>query len=329
MRAVALVHFYPPYRLAGSETMLHTMLKALLGAGHEAHVVTTDMPESPEGWTYEGVRAYRAREGQVHTAVDALKPDVLITHHQHGPISILASRRLGVPSIWIQHNSFQENRVTLAMQPDLTVFNTEWIARSWHQYTTGRWTVVHPPVWPSEHAATPGKHVTLVNLNVHKGVNVFGHMAQLFPDLPFLAVTGGHGEQQTAGLPFNVKVIKQTSNMRRDVWAQTRVLLMPSLYESYGMAAVEALASGIPVIAHPTPGLKEALGPAGIFADRDKPQEWAAALRGLMRDPGTWAINSRRSLERSLALEPTDELRAWVRSVESLVADRGRLAASA
>lgn len=320
MRVVALVHFYPPYKLAGSETMLHTMLKALKQAGHEVWVVTTDMIDAPERWTLDGIPAFcERRQGHAVPLTRSLDPDVIITHHTHAALGVQTAREFGVPSVVIQHNTLDEHRVVMAMRPDLTVFNTEWIARSWHTFLNGaRWMVIHPPVWPHEHATTPGGAVTLVNLNVNKGVHVFGHMAMLFPDVPFLGVEGAYGEQITVGMPTNVHIISPTSDMRSQVWARTRVLLMPSLYESYGMAALEAMASGIPVIAHPTPGLREALGPAGIYAERHSMQEWATALRNLLRDPQAWQQASAAALARSQALDPTDELRQWVKAVESL-----------
>ncbi|UQA91872.1 hypothetical protein [Streptomyces halobius] len=44
---------------------------------------------------------------------------------------------------------------------------------------------------------------------------------------------------------------------------------------------MEPFASGIPVIAHPTPGLVESLGDARIFAYRDDLNAWIHALRSL------------------------------------------------
>jgi len=332
MRVVALVHFYPPYRLAGSETMLHTMLKALQQAGHKVWAATTDMPEAPEQWTYEGIPAFsERRDGRVVPLTHSLEPDVIVTHHTHAALAVQTARELGVPSVVIQHNTFPEHHVVMAMQPDLTVFNTEWIARSWHTLLGGaRWMVLHPPVWPHEHATRPGGAVTLVNLNANKGVRVFEHLAMLFPDVPFLGVKGGYGDQLTAGLTShtNIQIIEPTSDMRGAVWSRTRVLLVPSLYESYGMVALEAMASGIPVIAHPTPGLREALGPAGIYADRDDMQEWATALRSLVRDPLAWQRASVAAQARSQSLDPTNDLWQWVKAVESL-ADAKPLASSA
>jgi glycosyltransferase involved in cell wall biosynthesis len=55
---------------------------------------------------------------------------------------------------------------------------------------------------------------------------------------------------------------------------------MPSQYESYGRTAVEALASGIPVIAAPTPGLKESLNGSGIFCNLNL-DEWVGAIKEL------------------------------------------------
>lgn len=318
MKVLAHVHFYPPYRMAGSETMIHTMMKALAQAGHDVTVVVSDMPEAPSEWVHDGVPVVSMRGMGAATARVVLDaPDVVVTHHQNAPHAILGARRCGAKSVFVMHNSFPMNRQVLATRPDLTVFNTEWIARSW-KHLAGMWMVVHPPVWAHEHQATPGDHVTLVNLSRHKGVEVFQRMSRVFPEVPFLGVTGGHGDQITWGHTPNVEIIPQTADMRRDVWSRTRVLLVPSVYESYGMVAAEAMASGIPVIAHPTPGLQECIAGGGMFAKRESPAAWLVKLRGLLESPEAWQAASDRARQRAAQMDPTPELADWVRVVEGL-----------
>jgi glycosyltransferase involved in cell wall biosynthesis len=81
---------------------------------------------------------------------------------------------------------------------------------------------------------------------------------------------------------------------------------MPSTYESWGRTAVEAMASGIPVIAAPTPGLVEALtsptlGECGLFADADDDDGWIAALK-LLDSPKEWDRYSALARQRSAEL---------------------------
>ncbi|MEV0375839.1 glycosyltransferase family 4 protein [Streptomyces sp. NPDC050636] len=106
-------------------------------------------------------------------------------------------------------------------------------------------------------------------------------------------------------------------HMREHVYSRSRVMLMPSLYESWGRVAVEAFASGIPVIAHPAPGLVESMGEAGIFAYRDDTNAWIHALMSL-RDPTIWARASRRAKARSNELSAAPDLDVWCDAVESL-----------
>jgi glycosyltransferase involved in cell wall biosynthesis len=75
----------------------------------------------------------------------------------------------------------------------------------------------------------------------------------------------------------------------RGVYRQTGILIMPSHYESYGRTAVEAMCSGIPVIANPTPGLLESCGSAGYFADRNKLDEWVEAIRDVFKNYEYWS----------------------------------------
>ncbi|TMZ68680.1 glycosyltransferase [Klebsiella pneumoniae] len=159
--------------------------------------------------------------------------------------------------------------------------------------------------------------MTLINPIPAKGSGVFYELARRMPNVPFLAVEGGYqqSEQVRERLP-NVRWQPHTGRMRQHVWAHTRVLLMPSAEESYGMCAIEAAASGIPTIAAPTPGLKEALGEAGVFVDVDDIDGWEAALRDIT-GPG-WALASKKALARSAELNPGEELNQWVAAVESL-----------
>jgi glycosyltransferase involved in cell wall biosynthesis len=182
--------------------------------------------------------------------------------------------------------------------------------------------VVHPPVIPGEHEAErTGQHVTLVNISRHKGVDTWRGAARILPELPFLGVTGAHGRQVHRPRLPNMRVIGQTSDMRRHVWARTRVLLAPSLYESYGMAAVEALASGLPVIAHPTPGLREALGDAGVWVERDDIDGWADMIRELYPAGGRRREVAAAARARSafLARQVVVELQQWTDAVSGLV----------
>ncbi|MFE6379225.1 glycosyltransferase family 4 protein [Streptomyces roseolus] len=316
MNIVALVHFAVPFRNAGSETALHAMLKALQAAGHDVTVVSTETPQAPQHYQWDGLKGL-SRPGAWAAAqtVRELAPDVIVTQHQNTALGLSLARELGAKSVFLMHNDFEQNRGILGEEPDLVVFNTHWIAAQYAD-TVPRSLVVHPPVWAEQHATEPGGCITLVNCNRDKGAAHLYYLAQLLPEVHFLGVIGAHGEQVRVG-GANVEIVEHTTDMRADVWARTGILIMPSVYESYGMAGVEAMASGIPVVAAPTPGLRESLGDAGIFVDRDDMDAWEAALRQLL-DPDTYKAASARARARSAELDPTAELEAFVHAVEEV-----------
>ncbi|MER7833482.1 glycosyltransferase family 4 protein [Streptomyces sp. NPDC095602] len=316
MKICAFVHFAVPFRNAGSETMLHAMLKSLAAAGHDVTVVTTDTPQAPQQYQWDAIQGLsRSGPYEAAAAVRDLAPDVVLTQHQNTPVAIDLARAIGAKSVFLMHNDFDLNRAYLERGPDLVVFNTDWIAEQYRDQVP-RSLVVHPPVWAEQHATEPGDCITLVNCNRDKGAAHLYYLAQRIPEARFLGVIGAHGQQIRVG-GANVEIVEHTTDMRRDVWARTRVLIMPSLYESYGMAGVEALASGIPVVAAPTPGLRESLGPAGIFVERDDMDGWEAALRELL-NPAAYEAASAQARARSAELDPTAELDAWVQAVEEV-----------
>ncbi|RUQ98047.1 glycosyltransferase [Labedella endophytica] len=67
---------------------------------------------------------------------------------------------------------------------------------------------------------------------------------------------------------------------------ESRLVLVPSHSETYGLVALEASASGVPVVASASGGLTEAVldGRTGlVLASRD-PRDWGAAIAALLRD---------------------------------------------
>jgi glycosyltransferase involved in cell wall biosynthesis len=64
-----------------------------------------------------------------------------------------------------------------------------------------------------------------------------------------------------------------------------RVFAYPSVYEGFGLPALEALACGVPVIAADTSALPEVVGTAGVLVDPHSDAALAAALRAVLTDP--------------------------------------------
>ncbi|QKW06934.1 glycosyltransferase family 4 protein [Streptomyces sp. NA04227] len=323
---VAWVHFGVPYRRAGSETMLHTMMRTLHDAGVPVRVLCSAMPEAPPSWHTDGVPYASVGAQTAEAFIRSARPHLVVSHHDYATRAVHLARDIGSRSVLLAHSDFDLVAEPLLAGPDLCVYNTHWVQASltarYPQIDRVRSLVVHPPVVPAEHRThRAGDHVALVNLNRDKGVDTWRAAARALPHLPFLGVTGAHGPQVLRPVRRNTRIIPQTSDMRRDVWARTRVLLVPSIYESFGMAAVEALASGIPVIAHPTPGLREALGDAARFIDRADTALWADAIRELYPDGSQRAQASAaaRARSRALAAESRTEMAVWMDAVRDIL----------
>ncbi len=275
---LAYVHAYVPDHNAGAETTLHDILRYLVSEGWEAHVVVLQPYEKE--YVIDGV--------QVHVSANRKKVleyigqvDITISHLEHSKRTHLVSSRWGKPSVHLVHNTHPLTK-QWAASSDALIFNTDWVSEheNFSDFTQP-WMVARPAVDPERYKVSRGKSVTLINLWPDKGAEIFYAMAKAFPEVPFLGVIGGYGEQVIRDLP-NVTIMEHTSDMKK-VYSETKVLLMPSKYESYGRVGVEAMASGIPVIAHPTEGLRESLGAAGIFVDRDLPGEWEKSLSDLLK----------------------------------------------
>ncbi|WP_082481201.1 MULTISPECIES: glycosyltransferase [unclassified Rathayibacter] len=68
---------------------------------------------------------------------------------------------------------------------------------------------------------------------------------------------------------------------------RARLALVPSAAETFGLIALEAAASGTPVVARRTTGLVDAVRDAGsgVLIDSADPGEWAERIRELLADP--------------------------------------------
>lgn len=323
---VARVHAMPPEHNAGAEHMLVSMLRPLVDRGHDVQVWLSRYGSAHEPYDYRGVRVVPL-EARLDFATVVRRADVLVSHLECVPSTSALARGYGKPVVVVCHNTHAATfRHMAAGGTALAVYNSLWMEREaelfFAEYPKSvrpeSSLVVRPPVFADEYRTKPGKAVALINCNAEKGGRVLEALARRMPDTGFLAVRGAYGEQILPDLP-NVEVVEHVDgqDMRERVFARTRVLLMPSSYESWGRAGVEALASGIPVVAHPTPGLCESLGEAGVFVDRGDVDGYEAVLRKLATS-AEYRLAAKRARARSAELDPAADLAAWCDAVEAL-----------
>ncbi|WP_235215545.1 glycosyltransferase family 4 protein [Phaeacidiphilus oryzae] len=328
LRIVARLHAYAPRHNAGAEWMAHSLLRALAARGHQVEAWLTRYSPDRETYELDGVRVVPL-QARLDGAAAVRSADVLLAHLETVPATGALARGAGTPLVVVCHNTHPPTFRALASgETALAVYNSAWMAREAQVYFAEfparlrpkSQVIVRPLVDAAEYATEPGDRVTLINCCPDKGGEVLRRLAKRMPDTEFLAVRGAYGDQVDYSSLDNIEVLDHVagSRMRDAVYGRTRILLMPSRYESWGRAGTEALASGIPVVAQPTPGLVESLGDAGVFVDRSDLDGWVAALEQLLGDETEWKAASERARARSAELDPRPELKAWCEAVEAL-----------
>lgn len=314
-QVLAVVHGWMPELAAGSERMMLHMLAALPKEEFDVHVMSLGVARDshePTEYVYEGMPVTIG----FHTPVE---PDLIITHHGYASrlCQSISAEFPKAAVVAVFHNERYDIPDILGLNAELNVYNTAWVKKALD--TPG--IVVHPPLEYNRHyVPATGDLVTLINLQKNKGVDTFHSLVRSLPETGFLGVVGTHGEQERGEFD-NLEIMEPIQDMRL-VWSRSRVVLMPSGYESFGMVAAEACASGIPVIAHPTPGLVECLGSAGIFIDREDTQSYQTEVKRLFEDQDYYeersAIAANRGLE--LVSQTARELTRFVNRIRKLVA---------
>ncbi|WP_235866312.1 glycosyltransferase [Serinibacter arcticus] len=170
-----------------------------------------------------------------------------------------------------------------------------------------RLTVVYPGVDSALfHPApeTPGKRSSVLvaaRLEPLKGVDLAIRALALLPveRRPLLRIAGGATADASfgpellelaagLGLRDDVELLgPQSRTGLADLMRSSTMVMVPSHSETYGLVALEAAASGVPVIASATGGLVEAVrdGTTGLLVQGRRPQDWAAAVDRLLAEP--------------------------------------------
>lgn len=287
MKVVAFTPLYPPRSRVGAWLATHAHLRTLVERGHQVSVRV--VLGAGEAYSVDGIDV--APVGWDFTP-HAAGAQVVVSHAggtNHKQIRF-AANEAGAAHVVMVHGATE--RIPDA---DLAVFNSH-ASRRAAGYRYRKAVVCHPPLSPGDHRSVAGQRVTLVNLSPAKGGELFRLLVASMADRKFLGVRGGYGKQLRPYGP-NVTTINTAQDMR-DVWRQTRILLMPSIAETWGMVGVEAMCSGIPVIAHPTDGLVESLGNAGTFVDRTDIAGWRREIERLGQ-PDEYELASKRALRRA------------------------------
>jgi glycosyltransferase involved in cell wall biosynthesis len=129
--------------------------------------------------------------------------------------------------------------------------------------------------------------------NVGRLLDAYERLLARFPDAPSLRLAGRAPEEAREWLdrltrhPLHGRVSYLgyvAPESKRDLYAGAIALLIPSLYEGFGLTALEAMTAGIPVVASTRGSLPEVLGDAAIYVDAEDEISIARAMEAVWSD---------------------------------------------
>jgi len=286
--------------------MIHALNKSCKSYGHDVRVLLHQ------------ANHYKIKNHYIFDDIDVFPPDQILTekliewsnamftHLDYTRWSIGLAAMYKKPLFHLIHNTHTYEEIVQAEKSQYIIYNSNW-AKSRLNYNHDS-IILHPPCDFGYYdcVANPNvnEFVTLINLNENKGGELLYKIAELLPNKKFLGVKGSYDHQIIKQLP-NVTILEKQVDIR-EVYKKTRLLIMPSLYESWGRTATEAMCSGIPVICTETGGLAENCGKAGVYVERTA-EAYALEIEKL-DNTKLYLRKSKDSRIRSRELDPITEL---------------------
>jgi len=257
MKVLAIVHMYPHKNLSGGELYIHNVLKEIQQRGHSVTVLIPKC-EKIEKFEYEGIKIFETNEKNYLEYIKSC--DLAVTHldfsnevgdyctminkkcmliiHSYHEIYFRQTTRNNIFVVYNCYLIFEEYKKNKKINKNYCIF---------HPYIDFQNFLKNFDVDIEER-----EYITMINPSASKGGDVAYTLAKHFKNKKFLIVQGGYYKHLQNLDKFrklsNVFVIKNTKDILNSVYKRSKIVLMPSRFETYGMVAGEAMAMGIPVI---------------------------------------------------------------------------------
>lgn len=285
MKIVFFVHAWAGTHNSGAEWTAHHYAKYLHQRGCQISVILPEGEKTPEGEKFEFIKFIIGHYSN-EFFLTLKNSDLIITHLNCTGNAINWSRHYRKQLVFLSHNDHDYRNIRFKPQNIHVVYNNKANMKNVEggQYPNDS-IVCKPPIFADDvkYNRKHGQYVTLINCNENKGGKILIELAKRLPKIKFLGVLGSYGDQIQDHTLKNLKYVPQTADVHL-IYGKSNIILMPSDYESYGRVALEAAINRLPVICTPTDGLKECLGNAGLYYDRNDIDGMAKKIEELMKD---------------------------------------------
>lgn len=195
----------------------------------------------------------------------------------------------------------------LFFEPHFVICNSVWSARFIDPLNQCPKLVLHPLVdedhWSPSAAVAgdlPACDVLMINPQSRKNPKLMANVIlEGHEDLTYRVLKGGWGNAFETFRPMldslaaeraeKVELVDYVRDIR-EAYRSAQLLFFPSLEEGYGMAPVEAMSCGTPVVSSNYPAIVEAVGDGArlLCPYKDPPERWIAAIAEVLANRAAW-----------------------------------------
>jgi glycosyltransferase involved in cell wall biosynthesis len=274
-----------PTTFAGSELSAYETIKYLRARGHNViiFIIGWKVPE------YDGFKIYKYDQTNDFCKKSILECDALFFQMSGNPdrLDIVKERRKPVYIFIHIEGSYAwilQQRVSF---PIIVVYNSHMTQDSLPTLHENMRMIPYVDTSKFKNLrinTIQNNTVCLINCNKNKGGELLKDLAIRMPNTQFLGVKGGYSKQVIDSKPPpNLTYIENQKDITV-VFNKIGILIMPSVNETWGRTAVEAMSAGVPVIHSEAPGLVECVGGAGILCNHNDIDAWVSAIERLNGD---------------------------------------------
>lgn len=336
MRIVDVNPFFYPYK-GGIERRMADTSRLLAAKGHDVTVLTAKLSEDlPEEETVDGYRVVRLKSRQVKVynppfissrgvleTLESLDADIVNFNYRWAPSYTKALRRYDGRKVFTYHNmwgegvgitgkvsEFNDDRFVSTLETfDHVIAVSGYVGDDLIRrgYSPGYVTVVpsclQTPVDPGE-----GRGDYILSLGRHVKTKGLEYLIEAMRYVDHRLVVCGTGPEDKRlerliskyGLRDRVEMRGYVSDEEKhSLMGDCRFFVMPSLFESLGLAAEEIMSRGRPIVCSDADGLPETVGDAGVIVPKRDPEALAEAMNALFDDRARCEALAAKAAERA------------------------------